>query len=287
MSNRSDPPKRPAPAKEENEIYGIGEIAGPRPMPDAVQLASIAMEKRPGEAEEPPPLPRRPMLSGVFTFPFYLGTLAAWMFITLGLMVTGWLLMFLLQWGTVLGFTSARLIGAPTIAAGLLTLGYAATCCLMIIEQTSYGWDKIEVLPEGDWKEWVWNYAYFAALLLEAALAGAAVRVVTACDSWILAIATTVAVYPLVLLGALAADRAWAPTAIRTVLASLVRLYRSWALFYGVMAATVVAWVILVRTGLEDSPWLVPLYAAPLLSAIILIWARMVGRIAAQIRESM
>ena len=43
----------------------------------------------------------------------------------------------------------------------------------------------------------------------------------------------------------------------------------------------IVGWTWLTVTGLDgDSPWLTPLYCAPLLALIILIYARLAGRLA-------
>jgi hypothetical protein len=242
-----------------------------------------SLSKRASAAEEPPPPPRWPMVSGVFTFPFYLGTLGSWMLVSLGMMVSAWLFMFWWGPGAVLGIDAAHLFGLPTCVAAVLTLGYAASCCLMIVEQTSYGWNAINVSPESDWREWVWNYAYLTVLALESALVGAAVRVACFWESWLPVLLGTFVAYPLVLLGALAASGAWAPLAILDVLKSIPRLYRTWILFYLETSLMLGGWILLVVMGLEETPWLVPLYAAPLLAAGVLIYARLIGRLAGQI----
>ena len=126
------------------------------------------------------------MLTGIWTFPWYFTTLAAWMWITLGLMVTGWFVMYWIGPGAVLGLTAQRLFGLPACAAGLLTFGYAATCCLAIIVETSHGNDAVELSVAVEWKEWVWNFAHIAVLVLEAGAVGYVVRLACFSDSWLL-----------------------------------------------------------------------------------------------------
>jgi hypothetical protein len=267
--------------KKEGSSYAVGQGAETRPMPDYVERAMQRVGQRLGSApRELPKRPRWPMLSGVFTFPFYLNTLGAWTYTSLGLMTAGWLLLFWLGPGMVLGLLSARLIGVPTCAAAVLTFGYAATCCLTIMEATSNGYDSIEISPGMDWKEWIWNYAHMAALVLEAALVGVVVRVVFPDESWLLPVAGTLAAFPLVLLGALAADGAWAPLAIGAVLRSVVWLPLEWGLFYVQTTGLAVVWLLVTAVGLGESPWVVPLYSGPFLAALILIYARLIGRLA-------
>jgi hypothetical protein len=86
--------------------------------------------------------------------------------------------------------------------------------------------------------------------------------------------------FPLVLLGALASDEAWVPLAIKTVLWSFAPLWWAWVLFYVETAVMAWAWTWLTLAGLREEPWLTPLYAAPLLAAILLIDARLAGRLA-------
>jgi hypothetical protein len=268
----------------------VREPVAPRIMPSHVdKYLRMAEEKRPGAAEEPPPLPRWPMLSGNLTFPFYLNTLAAWIYISFGLMVAGWLLMAWLGPALILGGLSARLFGLPTCLMASLTFGYASSCCLTIIEQTSQGWNSIEVSPGLDWKEWIWNFTRLIVAGLQAGVVGLAVSVLSNSDSWLPGVAGTFAAFPLILLASLAAD-AWVPLAIRPVLHSLVDLWWAWGLFYLQTAALAAGWFWLTKAGLEESlgvlPGAVPLFSAPLLALIILIYARLAGRLAGCIAEA-
>jgi hypothetical protein len=282
MADSSDKPKRRInPLIEEEEFRVITEPAKPRVMPDFVEKhLQAADQKRVSAAEELPPPPRWPMLSGIFTFPFYLNTLASWMFMTLGLMLTGWLFMFWLEYGTIGGVDTAYYLGLPVFAAGILTFGYTTSCCFTIIEGTSTGWDSVEIPPELEWKEWVWHFFHITVLLLQAGMFGYAIQLISPADSLMPCLFVTLAFFPLVLLGALAADGAWVPLAIGKVLGTFIPIIWAWVFFYLETTPMIVGWTYMVREGLASpAPWLVPLYAGPLLAIIILIYARLIGRL--------
>ncbi len=160
------PPEKPKtrinPLLEDEDLYPVSQPAPiPQVIPDLVKKhMQAAEEKRVSAAEGLPPPPRWPMIEGVLSFPFYLNTLGSWMFITFGLMLTAWLLMFWIEYGTIGGMSTAYYIGMPTCLTGILTIGYAASCCLTIIQETSNGWDTFEVSPGMEWKEWVWSFAH-------------------------------------------------------------------------------------------------------------------------------
>jgi hypothetical protein len=221
------------------------------------------------------------MVTGIFTFPWRLSVLAAWMLISLGVMFTGWLVMLWFGPGAqVLGGMSTRVFGLPACLMGILSFGYAATCSLTIMEGTSNGWDRIEVAPSIEWREWIWNFGRFAVLLVQAALIGQVFHWLDGSNSFLPFAVGTFLAFPLVLLGALASDEAWVPLAIKTVLWSFAPLWWAWVLFYVETAVMAWAWTWLTLAGLREEPWLTPLYAAPLLAAILLIDARLAGRLA-------
>lgn len=259
--------------------------AEPDAEPDWIERTiRAAQEKRVSEAPAPPAAPRWPMLTGIWAFPFYLNTLGAWMAISAGLIISGWLTMFWIRYGALFAETVFYL-GLPALTATGLTLGYAASCCLMIVEETSYGWDTFEISPGIDWKQWVWNLTHIAFLAIQAGIVGAAVQAVSFADTWWPSVLGTLAAFPLVLLGALAAEGAWVPLAFASVLQSVPLVRWAWAAFFLETTPLLVGWTLLTQAGLAGpSPWLTPVYAGPLLAAVILIYARLIGRLAGCIR---
>ncbi len=281
----ADQPRSDGPAGGE-EQYALRADPVARPMPDYVtRCMGRAEERMTSAAAEPPPPPRLPLFSGVFTFPFYPTSLAVWVFIASGTMISGYLLMFWINYGQVIGLLGARLFGPPTCAAAALTFGYAACCWMGIIEETSNGWDAIETWPDINWKEWIWNLAHLATLGLQAGIVGMAVQLAVGSRTWAPLLIGAWFAFPLVLLSALSADGAWVPLNTLPIVASMGRRLVSWIVFYVEITALAGAWIVLVTLGLWTAPWLVPLYAAPLLAAILLIYARLVGRLAAIIAE--
>jgi hypothetical protein len=284
MANPPEKPKdRTNPLLDDMEFKIAAEPVKPRVVPAFVEkVMRAAEEKQMAAAKEPKSrAPRWPMLSGVFLYPFYLCALGSWMFISAGLMLFGWLLMFWIEYGSIGGTSTSYYLGLPTCTAGVLTLGYAASCLFGIIEATSNGGDSFEALPIHEWKEWIWNFAHLTALLAQAGVVGYALEMVCSTDSWLPMAVGTMAVFPLVLLGALAADGAWAPLAIGKTLQSIFLAGGAWVLFYLETTPMIAAWAWLVIDQIHGrGPWLVPLYAGPLLATIILIYARIVGRLA-------
>ncbi|MGA2796213.1 MAG: hypothetical protein ABSE63_01410 [Thermoguttaceae bacterium] len=280
------PPEKPEdrtnPLLDDAEFRIAPAPVRPRVVPAFVEKAMRAVEeKHIAAAKEPTPRPPRwPMLSGIFLYPFYLSTLGSWMFISAGLMVFGWLLMFWIEYGA-MDTSTAYYLGLPTCTAGVLAFGYAASCLFSIIEGTSNGWDSFEVSPGIEWKEWIWSFLHISALLAQAGVVGYALELVCSTDSWLPMAVGTLAVFPLVLLGALAADGAWAPLAIGKTLQSLFLAGWAWGLFYLETTPMIAGWTWLVKTQLAgQGAWLAPLYAGPLLATIILIYARLIGRLA-------
>jgi hypothetical protein len=246
----------------------------------------VAEEKVARDAIKPE-RPRLPMLTGVFLFPFQLKTLEVLIFSTIGLLLGGWLLMFWIAYGAIGGTTTVYYIGVPTCATIITTLGYVATCGMKIIEATSENDESFEIAIGFEWKEWIWNFAHILALVLQAGMVGAVVKVLVPVHPWLPMIAATYVVFPIVLLGAMAADGAWMPIAIGSVLRSLISVGWAWALFYLETTVPIVVWCLLLIAGLSSySPWLTPLYAAPLLAIYFLFYARLLGRLASCISEA-
>lgn len=285
------PPVRINPLFLDEEEYRLAEEPT-RPRPDteppprelpqwiqeAVRETPAAAAAQENEAQLAPPWS---MLSGIATFPFYLTTLGTWMATAFGLMVTGWLLMFWLAHGADMGMMSARLLGLPPLLSGTLTLAYAFTCCLMIIQDTSHGVDAVDIRVGFAVKEWVWNLFHMIALGLQAGLVGFVVQKLGFSETWWPGILGTLAAFPFVVLGALAAEGAWAPLALPLVLRSLGRTWWAWGLFYAETTPLIVGWILLTAAGVHGySPWSTPAYAGPLLATIILIYARLLGRLA-------
>ncbi len=280
-------PSQPSPPgrSPDNDVYGVTETEQPVvPSQTVEHRLRLVEQHRAALARQSAPPPRLPLITDALVFPFRLHVFGPWMTISAGSILTGWLTMFWIQYGTVLGMTSARLIGLPVCLFATMTFGYAASCCLTIIEETSYGRDGFEIIAGLEWKEWVWKLGRIVTLGLFAGIVGLAVESLGLSETYVPMAAATFVAFPIILLGALATDGAWVPLEILPVLRSLVRLWYVWGVFFiatGLMAA---GWTWLTVAGLvSQAPWLTPLYAGPLLATLILVYVRFVGRLAARI----
>ncbi len=277
---------RDANLPDEEDVYGVSEPTW-QPSTDEPRSRFVPIEREPmvSEAAPAPPPPRWPMFSGVFTFPWYLQTLTCWMAISVGLIVIFYMLGLMLGPGQRLGLAAARYFIPCITVTVVLTFSYASVCCLKVIEGTSYGLDSIDCAPDVGCKEWVYSYAYMTCQLALAVMAGGSLRLLTFLGEWAPVLPGAFVAFPIILLGSLAADNAWLPLAIWPVLRSLRPLWRQWALFYVETAGLIVAWMLVSFAGLSVSPWLVPLYSAPLFAAVMLIYAGLIGRLASCISE--
>jgi len=265
----------------EEDIYGFSEPEVPPP-PRRLPPKFRPPEPQPmvSQVEPLPPPPRWPMFSGVFTFPWRLQTLGCWMGISFGLIVTGYLFGVLFGPAARVGIMAVRAIFPAACAAQLLALSYAAVCLLKVIEETSYGVDRVDCSVDMGWKEWSYSYAYLLFQIILAATVGYGLKLITFSDSWLPMIIGTFLALPIILLSSLAANAAWLPLSPAPVLRSFGPLWRQWGLFYIYTGGLYVAWELLTLAGLRQSPWLVPLYSGPMMAAAMLIYARLLGRLA-------
>ena len=268
----------------EEDIYAIREPVRRSPLPvDVERLMQKAVEPRITTAESPPPPPKWPMLSGVFTFPWYTQTVGYWAVMSMGLAIT--FLMFVVMWGAtgVLGMVAVRAFGIPAAGLFAMTMAYASSCCLKVVEETAHGWDSFDIEVGADWKEWMWDYTYMLFLFSQAAVVGLVVWLFT--SSLLASVVTTLVVFPVFLLSALTAGSTWLPMALGQVLRTMGSRWRQWCFFYLAVAAIAVGWAAVTNAVLFESPWLAPFVSGPLLATAMLIGARLLGRLALCIGE--
>jgi hypothetical protein len=163
----------------------------------------------------------------------------------------------------------------------ILALSYASACCLHVIECTANGADSIDTWPATDWREWVWSLICVLYVFMICALAGYAVRLMTlpVVDTWLPTELTIFLLFPFVLLSSLAADSRWWPYA-PTILKSMRVVPVSWLVFYGFVIALCGGWLAIFVVGILMNPWGAMMVVMPLLAAVMLICARLLGRLA-------
>jgi hypothetical protein len=154
---------------------------------------------------------------------------------------------------------------------------------MIIIQVTSDGYDVVEDWRAGDWREWVWSMVYPVGMLVPSALIGLGiywcVYGVSPLLSLPLAIVAGFLAYPFLLLSALEAGSPWTPVS-PLVLESLVTVWWAWAVVYVESGLMLAGWLALVVFGFRESPWLTAAIAVPVLAGGLMIYARLLGRLA-------
>jgi len=241
-----------------------------------------------------PEPPRWTFFSGVFQFPWYRNTLARWLCLSAGLLAWGELVVGALA---LVGVGGEGVGGIAIVAVGFMVLpivwvsvwtySYAASCLLAIVQETASGNDLI-TWPEDTWRDRFWKLLYVGYLAVLAALAGAGVASLLEWQTgifWPALAITGCVLFPIILLSSLERDSTWAvlsPVIVR----SLFVVMWGWLVFYsfaallGVLAALPIGAGYYLRHQFAGV-----VLAAPVAAAAVLIYARLLGRLAWRITE--
>jgi len=175
----------------------------------------------------------------------------------------------------------------PIFWSSIWTFSYAATLILAVVEETAAGNDEIN-WPDEDWRQRVWKFLYVGYLLVLAALAGAGVGVLVQRYSghfWPPLFTTIFFAFPIIVLSSLEASSPWAPITPAILRSLIVRMW-CWGFFYIETALVAAPCAVLVFFGFSfRHPFWTAFLVAPPLSAVVLIYARLLGRLAWRITE--
>jgi len=265
----------------DEDVYAIREPEEPpaermmRPLARRVEL------EPPEEAEQPfspPPVLILSFVYGVFAFPWYPQTVAAWGLVSIGATLTAEGVVFCF-WLADIGMGMAvRAFGPAVLLVGTFCLSYTSACFSTIIEQTAEGGERIEQWPSGLWRDWFWTMPFTLGMLLPPLVVVAILARLAGVESdWPYAVAAWLA-YPVLLLSALESGSPLAP-ASAVVLRSLRSVWWGWAVVYAVSAAMGLAWYGAVRETFPYRPFAATLLAAPAATAALFIYARLLGRL--------
>ena len=241
-------------------------------------LGSLRFE----ESEGAPP--RWPLVWGVFTFPWHPEVLLRWLFLSVGYATIG-LLAAGVVWCVIVGGPMLRAAYAfmfPLCWITLWTISYTAACALIVIEQTANGTQEIGDWPEPHWTGWLLELAQILLPGVVAVLAawgtGLAFKATTGAF-WIPFAAAFAVVFPIVWLSSLECDSTFLPFSA-PVLRSLFKFWWGWLLFYVETAVLLMLWPGLLLFGIQWDVFGAALATGPVLAAVVLIYMRLVGRLA-------
>jgi hypothetical protein len=283
MSPPPNQPKRPkvAPPPDEGDTYAVSEPTKPEAPPVPAVPAYLDRRPLPVETAEPvPEPPRLPFFTGVFEFPFYLRSLAAWAMVSIGLTISALGIVLCIHLVDIGMTLAVRCIGLPVLLITTFSLSYAAACFMEVVEVTSQGYDKVVDWPAGLWREWFWTFLSIGWAWGLAAAAGGVVGKLTGFGVAPGLLAGVYLLFPIFFVSSMEAGSAMVLIAW-PILRSFKSVWWAWGLFYVEAAALMAAWLVPTVLAFQNvhQPYLTVLVAGPFLGAAILIYARMLGRL--------
>ena len=227
-------------------------------------------------AELPRP-PAVPMITGVFSFPFYWQSLVVWGLLAVGFTVCA------------LGYLAAYVVAMAMLDAGVsvalgvsliftLVASFASASFVAVIEETAHGGDVVNEWPSGFWRDWFWTLPTTVGLLVPPVVLLYLVRRALPGGGWLLAVPPAFLVYPFVLASALDNGSPLAAFS-KNVFRSLTSVWWSWAIVVVVSMAMVAAWAAAFVSAFDFQPWVTVIVLVPLLPGMMLLYARLIGRL--------
>lgn len=273
----------PRPGAELGEFSSLPPTASPAP---SLRLFDALGAVR---QEEVPLPPDWTFFSGVFSFPWRSDVIVRWAWMSFGLLVLSlFAAMGLVMLGGVQGGAvpiasggALAFFALPMIWLTFWSGSYSVACFLCVVEETASGNDRISEWPEPHWKEWFAKLIYlmlvgiyplvlsYGAGKLSEACGGPFGPVMAACG---------LLLFPINLLSALDANSVWVPFT-KSIVLSLFRLWWGWLVVLVLSALIWGAWIASVVGGLRLNEFVTAFWTGPLLASVILIQARLLGRL--------
>lgn len=276
-------------AHREPEVYRAG-MAPDAERPGLSHLDAMAEIRE----EEPPEPPQWTFLSGVFTFPWSQGVLSRWAWMAFGLTLlvpldglVVVLLIWLLQSTGGYGGVGIAFLVLPFIWLNIWILSYSGAVCLPVIVETAGGNDRITGWPEPHWKEWAIELCYLAFIAICAQVVAHSVGLLASWlggPYWTTSLVALGLLFPVMLLSSLEAASPWVPLTL-PILRSLLVSCDAWLGFYAVAVPTLAAGVGLTTLISFASPILAAFLGGPVAATVLLIEARLLGRLGWRIVE--
>jgi DNA-directed RNA polymerase subunit RPC12/RpoP len=281
----------------EDEMVDIGPNAGakwqqidwesdadpnkPPPVPHADYLAAA---KAQGLLREPQPVyrPRSTFFSDVFTFPWKGVNIARWTGMAVGFSATAYLFV---QTAEMLGLwnKSAPAMGGIflivfTVVAGVATGSLAAASFVAAIQDTADGYREPQESNMPEWNGWIFLLFGFLAIGVASAAIGFPLSFIEPIGVTAILVSGLI-VFPVLVLSAMEVDSFFAPYS-RAIARTIPRCWDIWLTFYFLSTAMLALWAVPFIAYVRESPALAALLSGPVLAAMMLIYARMLGRVA-------
>jgi hypothetical protein len=260
------------------------EVEMPLPRPAVVDELHLESARNRGlvRTYNAPEAPRWTFFSGVFTYPWRGVNLTRWTAIAFGLSLAGSTGLMTLQ---LLGLLDGALgVGAVAgVVAAMLTIGlvvavlsFAASSCQAAIQDTADGHDEPQEASLPDWDHWVITFLGWLMLWGGAAAVGYPLSLLIGPIAFLV---SATLLFPVLILSAMESDSYLLPFS-PPILRTLGYYLHGWLTFYLLTLAMFATWVAAFDFGFARSPYLTVLLSGPVLAALMLIYARLLGRVA-------
>ena len=227
-----------------------------------------------------PDPPKWTFFSGVFTYPWRGVNVARWTAMSLGLSLTGMMAYCALAWLGFVGSAENPILGVLmtmfSILMALVTLSFATSSCQAVLQDTADGHDMPQEASLPEWDQWIWTLLCWGSLW---AVSGALAYPLALLIGGIAFLIVPAILFPILLLSAMEADSYLVPFS-PPVLRTLVSYAHGWLMFYLLSAAMFIGWQAMLVFGFASMPLLGAFVSGPVVAAIMLIYARLLGRLA-------
>ncbi|NUQ61768.1 MAG: hypothetical protein HUU20_04725 [Pirellulales bacterium] len=247
-------------------------------------IAEQAKAPPPPEEEElPEKPPRRPFLTGVFSFPFYPGSILYWMVLSVGAILIAALLReaYLLTQSSPMAWVLSILYGVLAALLGVVWVMIASAIGLAIVQDTSDGCDAIVNWPQGTIFDWFSDFLFVLNSVSLSLAVGLGLRSLVGADArltTIILLATAFVAFPIFFVSMLEAGSPWRPFSA-PIWWSVLSVGWGWGLFYletALLGAVLVVPAVLLSVATH------PLVGVPAIAAIVaalMIYFRLLGRL--------
>ncbi len=228
--------------------------------------------------------PKWTFFSGVFLFPWQGPNIGRWAAMSFGLSISG-----AMSYGALktVGLLSGYLTDVDfgglflmifAIIMLLAAASYSAACVWSAIQDTADGHDRVLESSMPEWDQWLFTLLGMVMLWAASASIGYPLSLIR--EIGIAGIfGSSMLVFPVLLLSSMECGSSILPYS-PPVLATLRRLWWGWLVFYVLTALLLVGFFAPLVRGLATAPYATLLAAGPVAAAILLVYARLLGRVA-------
>lgn len=271
----------PIPSRKGSSDADGGSSKSPKPGEQKTDVfGAMAEERFGGEIYRP----AFPFLDGTFSFPWYPEGLFRWIMLSLGCAITV-LLFLVMHWCFSRGGFYARAgyaLGFPFGWLSIWTYSYAASCASTIISETAAGNDRVEGWADPDWRDWFSDLlSLFPSVLAAIALAFGAGKLTEALGGpfWTPAGLALFFLLPICLLSTIDVNSPFVPFS-PLIVKSLTTHGWAWLRFYAASLGLAIVWPGSFILGYQKEPFYAAVVTGPLMSLALLIYPRLLGRLA-------